>query len=320
MASPKALILDLKKSLAKELDESPIMDDSIERCRDILSRLDECEVDLDILSSTLIGTVVSKLKSHETLGPNAKSLIKKWKNVAKGGNAAKCAAATSKNPNDNQSNSNAVQSSAVAVKSERRESLSSQNGSPELEWAGLPSQRQTICQKLYEFLLTAKPDLIKEGVSMEAINHLVGPRAAEIEGSICRLFQDRKAYSDKARSLAFNLKKNTQLCKDVLLGSIEADELVKMSSEQLASQETMKKRAEEARKVIDASRLDWNEANEDKINEMCGIRGDLLKASLFTCGRCKSTKTTSTQKQTRSADEPMTVFVLCLNCGKRWKC
>jgi hypothetical protein len=47
----------------------------------------------------------------------------------------------------------------------------------------------------------------------------------------------------------------------------------------------------------------------DKINEMCGIKGELLQASLFTCGRCKSVKTTSTQKQTRSADEPMTVFV-----------
>jgi transcription elongation factor S-II len=41
---------------------------------------------------------------------------------------------------------------------------------------------------------------------------------------------------------------------------------------------------------------------------------------LFKCGRCKSMKTTYYEMQTRSADEPMTVFVSCLNCGKNWKC
>lgn len=40
---------------------------------------------------------------------------------------------------------------------------------------------------------------------------------------------------------------------------------------------------------------------------------------LFQCGRCKSKKTTHYQLQTRSADEPMTTFVTCLNCHKRWK-
>lgn len=39
----------------------------------------------------------------------------------------------------------------------------------------------------------------------------------------------------------------------------------------------------------------------------------------FTCGKCKSKKTTFYEMQTRSADEPMTVFVQCLNCGKRWR-
>ena len=39
----------------------------------------------------------------------------------------------------------------------------------------------------------------------------------------------------------------------------------------------------------------------------------------FTCHKCKSKKTTYTQAQTRSADEPMTTFVTCLNCDNRWK-
>ena len=40
----------------------------------------------------------------------------------------------------------------------------------------------------------------------------------------------------------------------------------------------------------------------------------------FKCGRCKERKCTYYQLQTRSADEPMTTFVTCLNCGSRWKC
>ena len=39
----------------------------------------------------------------------------------------------------------------------------------------------------------------------------------------------------------------------------------------------------------------------------------------FKCGKCKTNKTTYTQAQTRSADEPMTTFVTCLNCNHRWK-
>lgn len=41
---------------------------------------------------------------------------------------------------------------------------------------------------------------------------------------------------------------------------------------------------------------------------------------LFKCGKCKSTKTTYYQMQTRSADEPMTTFVTCMECSNKWKC
>jgi DNA-directed RNA polymerase subunit M/transcription elongation factor TFIIS len=40
----------------------------------------------------------------------------------------------------------------------------------------------------------------------------------------------------------------------------------------------------------------------------------------FKCGKCHQKKTQYRQMQTRSADEPMTVFVRCVNCGNRWKC
>lgn len=39
----------------------------------------------------------------------------------------------------------------------------------------------------------------------------------------------------------------------------------------------------------------------------------------FTCRKCKSNKCSHYLLQTRSADEPMTCYVSCLDCGKRWK-
>jgi DNA-directed RNA polymerase subunit M/transcription elongation factor TFIIS len=40
----------------------------------------------------------------------------------------------------------------------------------------------------------------------------------------------------------------------------------------------------------------------------------------FKCRKCHLNKTTHYQLQTRSADEPMTTFVACINCGARWRC
>jgi len=41
---------------------------------------------------------------------------------------------------------------------------------------------------------------------------------------------------------------------------------------------------------------------------------------VFTCRKCKGNQCTYYQMQTRSADEPMTVYVSCCLCGNRWKC
>jgi len=64
-------------------------------------------------------------------------------------------------------------------------------------------------------------------------------------------------------------------------------------------------------------------ANE-RIRELAeweAVRGQQQEASTdaFKCGKCKQRKCTYYQLQTRSADEPMTTFVTCVECGNRWK-
>ena len=38
----------------------------------------------------------------------------------------------------------------------------------------------------------------------------------------------------------------------------------------------------------------------------------------FKCRRCNKRECTYYELQTRSSDEPMTIFITCLNCGKEW--
>jgi DNA-directed RNA polymerase subunit M/transcription elongation factor TFIIS len=40
---------------------------------------------------------------------------------------------------------------------------------------------------------------------------------------------------------------------------------------------------------------------------------------MFTCHKCKQNKCSYYMLQTRSADEPMTCFITCLECGYRWR-
>jgi len=290
-----ATVNDIKASLAKELPVDGLTEESTERCQDMFKQLENCNMNLKVLTETLIGTVVSKFKIHETLGPIAKSLVKKWKKAARESNRPS------------------------AKKPEARESVSDLPMAP--EWTDLPPLRQNIAKKLNSLLELSRKEMIDAGLNAEAFTGVCVSCATEIEAAIEKEHgRDHSDYKTKARSLVFNLKKNASLRSQLLMGATAPGELISMSSEHLATSEKKQERDAEVDRLRDSRLLDWDQKNESKINEMCGIKGDLLQASLFTCSRCKSIKTTSTQKQTRSADEPMTVFVFCLNCGKRWKC
>jgi DNA-directed RNA polymerase subunit M/transcription elongation factor TFIIS len=44
-----------------------------------------------------------------------------------------------------------------------------------------------------------------------------------------------------------------------------------------------------------------------------------MATDMYRCSRCGKRQCTYYEQQTRSADEPMTLFIRCVNCGKQWR-
>ena len=65
----------------------------------------------------------------------------------------------------------------------------------------------------------------------------------------------------------------------------------------------------------------WQTIIDEKIKqeEMQKERVLLQATDMFTCYKCKKNKCIYYELQTRSADEPSTTFVTCINCGNKWK-
>lgn len=110
-------------------------------------------------------------------------------------------------------------------------------------------------------------------------------------------------YTDRLRSIYLNLKRNKDLLQKLKNKEIKAHRLSYMTHQEMNPES-------------------WKELIEQKELRDKNKYDPVLEASTneFTCRRCKSTQCTYYQLQTRSADEPMTTFVCCINCGNRWKC
>lgn len=59
---------------------------------------------------------------------------------------------------------------------------------------------------------------------------------------------------------------------------------------------------------------------QQQVREKRQLEGNKSMATdQFLCMRCHKRECTYYEMQTRSADEPMTIFITCLNCGKHWR-
>lgn len=58
---------------------------------------------------------------------------------------------------------------------------------------------------------------------------------------------------------------------------------------------------------------------KENMNNAMVAQEEYSVSKTIQCGKCKQFNVKYTQAQTRSADEPMTTFCECMNCGTRWK-
>ena len=65
----------------------------------------------------------------------------------------------------------------------------------------------------------------------------------------------------------------------------------------------------------------WQNIKDEKIKieQLNKQKTHFNTTTMFKCGRCNKRNCSYFELQTRSADEPMTIFITCLECGKKWK-
>ena len=167
-------------------------------------------------------------------------------------------------------------------------SVSEENYSPLAE--NLAKGHSALANKLAENLEKGVFNFaIKEAGAKQIIKKWQNPLFCEI-------------YSARMKSVLINLKKNAALLASIRSGEVGPEQFAFMTHLEM-NPEQWKDRIE---KKIKRDRLKFTNNVE-------------ASTDMFSCSRCKSKKCTYYEMQTRSADEPTTVFVTCLNCGKNWK-
>jgi DNA-directed RNA polymerase subunit M/transcription elongation factor TFIIS len=111
----------------------------------------------------------------------------------------------------------------------------------------------------------------------------------------------KQLYVDRLRTIVNNLK-HTEI-----LQQLQSEELKPQVFAFMTHQEMNPER--------------WSSLIQQKIKRDASKFNTNIEAStdMFTCKKCKSKKCTYYELQTRSADEPATIFITCLDCGKHWK-
>ncbi|XP_030220655.1 transcription elongation factor A protein 1 isoform X1 [Gadus morhua] len=279
---------------------------------DLLKELRSVPMTLELLQSTRIGMSVNAIRKQSTddeVTSLAKSLIKSWKKLLDepgGGD---------KSSEDKRKEQNSPVMSPSQGSPEAKEESSSSNSSSKCDPVDMASNSlintfprapgtsdsvRIKCRNLLTAALQTGEDHIAIGSDCDELG-------AQIEECIFQEFKNTDMkYKNRVRSRISNLKdvKNPNLRRTVLCGNVSPERMAGMSAEEMASDELREMRKNLTKEAV----------RDHQMSTTGGTQTDL-----FTCGKCKGKRCTYTQVQTRSADEPMTTFVFCNDCGSRWK-
>ncbi|EIW74165.1 transcription elongation factor [Coniophora puteana RWD-64-598 SS2] len=284
------------KKLVKQLQNATANEEKINILQ-VLKK--DFQVNETILRESKAGLAVGKLRSSSTKAVSdlAKELVKKWK------------------------------AEVEKAKGSGNASPKPTNGSAPARKASVPGTptTPTIVNGKVE-LRTAKKDGVKikstgdntrdkcselmyDGLASDsgAPSDQIASKAAAVETAVFNQFGSTSAeYKSKIRSLFVNLKdkNNPSLRETIVSGDLSPSKFATMSSSEMASEE---RRAADKR------------LQEENFFKSLAAAEQEAETDGFQCGRCKQRKCRYRQAQTRSADEPMTTFVTCTNCGNRWK-
>lgn len=301
-------IVKINRKLQKMVDKSEV-DESI--ARDLLIRLQDSRITLTILQKTGIGKTVNNLRrliANEDISTVAKSLLKNWKklvpdNATTGG----IPQTIQKDEKSAISNGNCVNSQPVQETIENTAQINDRQTMPS---KSLSSNKLVTSSQTHDQVRLKSRDLIAGALSISELPEGSADPvelAARCEDAIFKELKDTGVkYRNRVRSRISNLKdaKNPNLRISVLLGRITPERLAVLTSEEMAS---------------DALKQERSKLNDQAINEHQLAMDEGTGTDLIQCGRCKQNNCAYTEAQTRSADEPMTLFVFCKNCGHRWK-
>jgi len=296
---------------------------------DLLIALKKLPMTLDVLQKTRIGMLVNnyrKLSKNDEVVTLSKSLIKNWKKLLQDDGETN---ASSRKPVGSSSSASLSHSNSYnADDADSRDSMQCVERSDSSRGEESPGVAQslssasmeggtrvggvTACKVAYttdavrlkcrEMLAAA----LRFGEPIEGASD-IETIAAGVEDCIYEEFKNTEMkYKNRIRSRITNLKdpKNPRLRESLLLCHISVERMAVMTPEEMASDAMKTLRARLTKEAID----------DHQMSTQSGTKSDLFK-----CGRCGKRDTQYNQVQTRSADEPMTTFVLCNHCGNRWK-